>query len=241
MFKQWQKGLMLFFGLTLTVSAAIAQEEELERDPWEGLNRNLYVVHKGLDARFLRPLAVSYNAILPPPARSSVTNFFRNVNEIPNTINSILQAKPKQALIGTSRFLINSTLGIAGLFDVATKFGIERKPADFGQTLSVWGWKKSTFIIVPLLGPTTLRDGLGIGADYYLTPWPYLPDNIDWTAFGIYVISARASYLDSEALLNAAALDEYAFIRDAYLQNRAAFISGGAPPAEEYYDDNWYE
>ena len=201
-------------------------EEEVVSDPLEPMNRKLFSLHKWLDKAFFRPLAVSYRAVLPPVARKSVGNFFTNVDHIPITINNILQLRPMDAGNSAARLVINTTAGIGGLFDVATPLGFEYHKSDLGQTFARWGWSNSTFVFVPLFGPTTFRDGVGVVGDLYMTPWPYLHDAAEWSSAAVYAVDKRSQFMETEPILTVAALDEYSFIRDGYLISRRAFITG---------------
>lgn len=203
-------------------------EEVVIDDPLEPMNRKLFALHKWLDRHFFRPFAMSYRAVVPPPARKMVGNFFSNVNHIPITANNILQLRPKAAFNSGSRLVINTTIGIGGVFDPATPMGFSYHKSDLGQTFARWGWQNSTFIFVPLLGPSTMRDGMGIIGDLYMTPWPYLHDSIEWGAAALYAIDKRSQFFETEGVLEVAALDQYLFIRDSYLMSREAFIMGMA-------------
>ncbi|MFI4954440.1 MAG: VacJ family lipoprotein [Gammaproteobacteria bacterium] len=204
------------------------EEEVVIEDPLEPMNRKLFALHNWIDERFFRPFAVVYRAIVPPPGRKAVGNFFSNVDHIPITVNNILQLRPKAALNSGSRLVINTTVGIGGLFDPATPLGFEYRKSDLGQTLARWGWENSTYIFVPLFGPTTTRDGIGVVADLYMTPWPYLHDSVEWGSAALFAINQRSKFIETEGLLAVAALDQYSFIRDGYLISREAFITGAA-------------
>lgn len=223
--KSLAKNLSVFMmALSLLACAHAQTYSPSEDDPLEPLNRQLFSFHKWADERFFKPIALSYRAIVPPAVRKGVNNVFANVDEIPITVNNVLQGEFKRAGGSTRRFVINTIFGVAGIFDVAGDMGYIRERSDFGQTLYHWGWKQSSYIFVPLFGPTTIRDGIGVVADVYMMPWPYLEENIEWAAFGIFAVNQRAKFLDTEVLLSVAALDEYSFLRDGYLANRKIFV-----------------
>ena len=225
---------------TLISPGTFAQEEEKKNpDPLEPMNRKLFALHNWIDLRFFRPLAVTYRAIVPTPVRKSVNNVFANADEIPITVNNLLQGEPRRAAASARRLLINSTIGIAGIFDPATRMGYERERADFGQTMAHWGWKNSSYVFVPLFGPTTTRDGIGIVADLYMTPWVYLGTEVEWTAAGIYALNQRSKFIETEGIVAVAALDEYTFIRDGYLANRKVFVSGETEADVDDTQEDW--
>ena len=213
-----------------------------ERDPLERINRQIYTFNRALDKAAVRPTARAYVLLTPESGRRGVSNFFENVDEPWTAINALLQAKPKVALRAVARFLINITLGVGGLADHATFFGIERQDEDFGQTLAVWGLGSGPFLMLPILGPSTLRDGAGQIAELYADPYGILrsrlrlnlPGRIALT--GLAGVDARARLLDGADTVLDTAADEYATVRSAYLQNRRNDIFDGSPPIE---DDEW--
>lgn len=194
-------------------------------DPWEGFNRRVFVFNDVLDRYALKPVATGYRTVTPDPVQTGVGNFFSNLGEIRTAINSLLQGKPANAGLATSRFLINSTVGIGGLLDYATLMEINASDEDFGQTLAVWGWEDSRYLVLPLLGPSTLRDTTGLPADMAAYPTTYVED--DATRLGLRalnIVDIRAGLLDQEKLISG---DRYRFIRDAFLQRRQFEINDG--------------
>lgn len=194
-------------------------------DPYEGFNRKVMAFNDGADKLFLNPLALGYLAATPKPVRQSVHNVFANLNEPTVIINQFLQGKGRLGLQDTARFLINTTLGIAGLFDVAAKMGLARHNEDFGQTLGSWGAGSGAYLIIPFWGPVTTRDGIGDIANSYT----YLPRYIDHPrtrnqVLGLGIIDKRAYLLGAEELIQG---DRYLFIRDAYLQSREFLTRDG--------------
>ncbi|WP_153039242.1 VacJ family lipoprotein [Microbulbifer sp. Q7] len=201
-------------------------EEPEDRDPWEGFNRAMFRFNDTADRWFLKPAAVSYRQITPVFMQTGISNFFANMHEVNNVLNNILQWKWGQASNDTGRFLINSTVGVVGLFDVAQHMGLERSDGeDFGQTLAVWGMESGPYLVVPFMGPSTVRDAPAIVVDWYTNPLTYLEDNaVENTLKGIDLIQLRASLLQTESLLQG---DRYVLMRDAYLQRREFLINDG--------------
>lgn len=208
-------------------------------DPWEPFNRRVYKMNDALDRAFLKPSATVYRRVLPAPVRKSINNFYNNLDMIPTVGNDILQAQGKWAIRDTWRFIINSSLGVGGLFDVAKTFGLPPHSNDLGLTLAKWGDKNSPYLVLPLLGPSTLRDGAGWLFQFALySPYVYINnDPVVYSLLAIRTIDLRSQMLDTDKIMDEA-LDKYAFMRDAYLQYRNHLISGaqqdnGAP----YVDD----
>jgi phospholipid-binding lipoprotein MlaA len=233
-------GLVLIAMLMLSGCASqTANLTNPESDPWEASNRRVYGFNTAVDNAILKPVAKGYDVIMPDAPQRGVRNFFRNLRWPVTFINLLLQGHVEDSLISTGRFLMNSTLGLFGFFDVATKAGIEDFDEDFGQTLAVWGWKNSRFIMVPLIGPATIRDfssegvaSYGIGS--FLNPTRYMiTEHNNYVPFIIDVISLRASFLPYEKDIQSST-DPYAFVRDAYLQSRRFNIYNGEPPAPDY-------
>jgi phospholipid-binding lipoprotein MlaA len=203
------------------------------RDPWEGLNRKTYAFNDALDRAVLKPVAQGYVKVVPAPAREGVNNFYENLEDIGTSLNNFLQGKPAHGFSDAGRFLLNTTLGFFGLWDVATPMGLEKHYEDFGQTLGVWGVQSGPYLVLPLLGPSTLRDAPAKAVDpswYYSNSrlldngWEY------WSFWTLDKVRTRAGLLQSEKLLDDAALDKYTFIRDAWLQRRRSMVYDGNPP-----------
>jgi len=214
--------LIVLIAACLLLNIAFAQQA----DPYEQFNRDTYRMNKTLDKALVKPVAQVYDAIAPVPLKMGVSNFFSNLGEVPSVANATLQFKFKHAITGTMRFLINSTVGVLGLVDVATRLGLPAHYEDFGLTLAHWGWKDSSYLVLPLLGPTTVRDALGRPVNYYGTLYPYLyPQRLRFLLPGLSGINIRASLLDGESAAKQASFDEYRFIRNAYLQKRNAQIN----------------
>lgn len=196
-------------------------------DPWESFNRKIYTFNDYADRYFLKPVAKGYDWVTPQFLQDGIHNMFDNVGEVGNIANSLLQAKFHDTANDTARLLVNSTVGLVGFFDVASRLGLEEHEEDFGQTLGYWGVGPGPFIVVPLLGPRSVRDGFGTVADAYSDPIPYLFDNDVPTRnslLGLRVIDGRAQLLDAEELISG---DRYIFLRDAYLQRREFLVKDG--------------
>ncbi|MBM3344836.1 MAG: VacJ family lipoprotein [Betaproteobacteria bacterium] len=207
-------------------------------DPFEPVNRAVYKFNDGVDTVLFRPLAQGYRAVLPQFVRTSVSNFFSNINDVLVCLNNLLQGKPTAAYADLGRFLMNSTLGLGGLFDIATPLGVEKNNEDFGQTLGRWGVGGGPYLVLPFLGPSNIRDTVGRAVDSYGDPLRYMND-IRWrnSLVGTRFVNQRAELLDTTTILETAALDEYLFVRDAYLQRRRNLIYDGTPPREKF-DEN---
>lgn len=209
-------------------------------DPYESINRTTYKFNTAFDRTMLKPAAKLYKAALPPQVRLGVSNAYDNLHMIPTVANDILQAKWTVAIKDSWRFLLNSTLGVAGVFDVATHFSLPPHSNDLGLTFAQWGDKQSPYFVIPFLGPSTIRDGAGMLFDFTVfTVYPYIkPYKLQYGLIGLRYVDLRAELLDTERLLQQA-LDPYSFIRDAYLQHRAHLIGGSVDaPSDLYVDDD---
>jgi phospholipid-binding lipoprotein MlaA len=208
-------------------------------DPYESFNRKVYNFNMAVDATLLKPPAKFYHAVVPRVVRKGIGNAFNNLDMLPTVANDLLQAQGKWAIKDSWRFVINSSLGVAGLFDVANKFGLPPHYNDLGVTFAKWGDKKSPYLVIPLIGPSTIRDGSGWLFQFIL--WsPYVYINNDAVAYGLLglrYIDLRSQLFDSERIMNEA-LDKYSFMRDAYLQHRAYLISGAEQDNGSLYVDD---
>ncbi len=225
--------LIVIFSLTLLGCATTRTPEQaaafakkpLITDPYEPFNRAVFKVNKGLDTVLVKPLAKGYRAVTPAPVRTSIGNFFANIEEVSVFANTVFQARFDDAGTTVGRFAINSTLGVLGLFDVASEMGLEHQQADFGQTFYTWGIKRSAYLMLPLLGPSTVREGVGKVPGYLFSVWDFAPADVQIIAFGLMALDGRSRFLDQEELLNTA-FDEYTLIRDIYIQQRSRFLLG---------------
>ncbi|HZX76006.1 VacJ family lipoprotein [Lysobacter sp.] len=195
-------------------------------DPWERYNRQMHRFNNAVDRTVAKPLARGYVKVVPRPFRLGVSNFFNNLGQPVSAVNALLQGKPKQAGQSLGRFLINSTLGIAGIFDPASDAKLPNKSEDFGQTLGVWGWKKSRYVELPLFGPRTLRDSFGMVGDAPLSPLRQVEaDNIRIPLQGVQLVDVRSQLLATDSFREGAE-DDYALVRDAWMQRRDYQIFG---------------
>lgn len=202
-------------------------------DPFESVNRRIYQFNEGFDKAVLAPTARAYRAVLPQFVRGSVSNFFSNLRDVRAVVNNTLQGKFTDAYTDFGRVAINSTLGIVGLFDIASEAGIEKHDEDFGQTLGRWGVAPGPFLMLPILGPSTLRDTAGLFVDYKTDPIGEVdPSRARNQIAGARLVERRAELLDASKVLHQAALDEYEFVRDAYLQRRRNLVYDGKPPKD---------
>ncbi|NCF61808.1 MAG: VacJ family lipoprotein [Gammaproteobacteria bacterium] len=205
-----------------------------ERDPWEAYNRKIHAFNMGFDRAIFRPVAKGYDVIMPDAPQRGVRNFFRNLAYPVTFLNLILQGKFEDSLTATGRFLANSTFGVLGFFDVATKADIPKFDEDMGQTLAVWGWKDSRYLVMPFFGPYTARDFLGRGFYGYFHPISYVAREYNnYVPLVVDLITLRAELLPFQEEMESAA-DPYVLIRDVWLQNRQYKIYDGDPPAPDY-------
>jgi phospholipid-binding lipoprotein MlaA len=227
-------GLLLLVANTL----ALAQEsttqetneesyirEEAAIDPWENYNRHIFEFNEQLDKYIAKPVAQGYKDITPDTVEESVTNVFDNAGNVVTITNDVFQLKGHQAASDTARFLLNSTFGLLGIFDVASKVGLEKHKEDFGQTFGYWGVDSGNYIVWPILGPSTLRDSVGMVPDRAIDPisnWHNVSQRN--TATGLKMVDTRANLLDAEKVISG---DRYLFIRDAYLQHREYLVQDG--------------
>ena len=205
-------------------------------DPHESLNRPVYRAFDAVDRRVLQPVARGYKRVMPNWAETGVANFFANLRDVDGALNALLQGKPGAAGRDLSRVVINSTIGIGGLIDVAGKSGLQPSGEDFGQTLAVWGVTRTRYVYTPPLGPTTVRDLPG-AALQGATPGLLLGGGYTWWLGLLDLLSARAGALAATDARDVAALDPYAFTRDAYFQRRQFVIFDGDPPVEDFFDE----
>jgi phospholipid-binding lipoprotein MlaA len=208
------------------------------KDPWEGFNRSMFRLNDQIDQSVTRPLAQAYVDVTPSLVRKGVRNFFGNISDFWSAANSALQFKPLEATEGLMRVMINTTIGVYGLMDWATPMKLERHTEDFGQTLGVWGVPSGPYVVLPLLGPSTLRDSSALLAlDVKATPIQRVrPSENKYELTALNLTDKRAKYLGLEQELEEAALDRYSFVRDVYLQKRRSDIYDGEPPTEKEED-----
>jgi len=216
--------ILFLFGFAIPFNCFAQTEQNI--DPWQGFNRAMFSFNDTLDHWAVKPLAQGYKFVMPDPLEIGVSNIFNNIREVPNAINGVLQGDFKGAAHDTGRLLVNTTLGVAGLLDVAKYMNLPADdPEDFGQTLAVWGVGQGPYLVLPLLGPSTLRDGVGKPVDWYTTPVAYIEDvPTTNTLFALSLVDTRANLLALEGSISG---DRYTFIRDVYLQRREFLINNG--------------
>jgi len=231
--------LRLVTALTIvTLTGCAAPQTRNPADPLESFNRGVYQFNDTLDKAVIKPVAQGYNKAMPDVAKTLVSNFFSNLNDIAVTANDFLQFKFAQGFSDGMRVLVNSTIGIGGLIDVAS-MNLEKHNEDFGQTLGYWGVGSGPYLMLPILGPSTLRDGIGELADSQVSP--VSRTNHVRTRNQMYLtrgINRRAELLSGENVMEGAIIDRYAFIRDAYLQRRQSLVFDGNPPHDAYEDES---
>ena len=232
------RGAMLALGVTVLLSGCAGPNP---RDPYESFNRAMFSFNDTVDTYALKPVATAYKNVLPSFVQTGVNNFFGNLADAWSAVNNLLQGNGQAGMSDVSRFALNSTLGIVGLFDIASEAGLQKHKEDFGQTLGVWGVPSGPYLMLPLLGPSTVRDTVALPADYKGDIWSYKePTYIRNTGTVLRVVDARANLLDASSLLEDAALDRYEFIRDGYLQRRESQIhpDGDGPMKKSQKDDS---
>lgn len=224
-------------GAALLLGALVGHAAEAAGDPWEGFNRRVFAFNEFMDRALLKPVATGYQAVTPQFVDVGVSNFFANLGEVPSFANHVLQGRIADAGLDAGRFAVNTTLGIVGLFDVASRMGIQQRSTDFGITLGRWGVDPGPYLVLPLLGPSTVRDGVGRGGDWFVTPVNHVDDETArWSLRALDIVDTRADLFASEELITG---DRYAFLRNLYVKRRAFLIDGG--PAEADFDDGFDE
>ncbi len=221
---------------TVAGCAGPQSKSDANTDPLEPANRAFYGLNEGLDRGLVKPVAEVYDKITPRVARTAVTNFFDNLFYLNVIVNSFLQGKSDQGVSDTVRFVVNSTLGIGGLFDVASGMGLPMHNEDFGQTLATWGFNPGPYVYLPIKGPNSGRDLPDLLTSALLNPLTYISGGILLPIQALRVISLRANLLDETRIRDEAAVDPYSFTREAYLQRREYLIYDGTPPSEGYED-----
>ena len=209
------------------------------RDPFEGFNRSVFQFNEKLDQAVVKPVAETYQQITPQPVRTGVKNFFGNLSDVWSTVNNALQLKPVPAVESFMRVLVNSTVGLYGVLDIATELKLERHSEDFGQTLGYWGVSSGPYLVLPLLGPSTLRDTASLSVDTQgnlARRVEHVPTRN--TLLATSAVEKRARYLGAGERLDELALDKYIFVRDVFLQKRLSEVWDGEPPeASQSQDD----
>lgn len=233
---------LLLCGLTLALASGCATVPAGPTavspvDPWEAWNRKVFAFNETVDQAVLKPVAQVYRDVVPQLVRTGVSNFFGNIGDVWSTANHFLQGKVATGLEMGMRVLSNTLFGLGGLLDPATEMNLPRRSEDFGQTLGVWGLPAGPYIVLPLLGPSSLRDAAGAPLDRYAgAPTLYVDVNT-YAAAALQLVNIRAELLATTKLLDDVSLDKYSFVRDGYLSRRLDQVYDGAPPLEKFEDD----
>lgn len=238
------------FGIALlavaTISAGCASPDgpvDPYADPWEPMNRKIFAFNDSLDVWALEPVARGWDFVVPDPVETSIHNFFENLRYPVVFVNDVLQAKPEQAIMETWRFLVNSSIGVAGFFDPATPLGLIRREEDFGQTLAVYGLSSGPFLMLPLFGPSSPRDTTGLVADSLVPPAGFvgiIPFWVNAGARSVAVVNTRARFLEEIEEAKRSSVDYYVFLRNGYIDYRRNQITDGAP-ARDRFRESLYE
>lgn len=223
---------MVLAGMAIGLLAGCATSGN-PKDPIEGFNRAMFAFNEGLDSAIVKPVAKGYETVLPSPIRTGVTNFFANIEDVFIGVNNLLQGKIPQAFNDFGRVAINSTIGLLGVLDIASDAGLEKHDEDFGQTFGRWGVGNGAYVVVPVFGPRTARDTVGLVLDVAADPVAdHRPKRTRDAALVLRAISDRANLLPADKVVEEAALDKYSYMRDAYLQRRRNLIHDGNPPRD---------
>ncbi len=214
-----------------SLSCALAQSPAPHNDPLEPVNRGFFALNEALDTVALKPIATIWNTVLPKPVRMGVANVFGNLDDVFIGANHLLQGRGRDAMTDFSRVLINSTVGIAGLIDVASTQNLQKGEGDFGQTLGVWGAEPGFYLVLPLMGPSSARDTIGRAARVASDPRTYMVDAWSYGLIGLEFVQIKADNVDNANLIDTSSLDKYAFTRNLYLQRRAAIVQSGREAA----------
>lgn len=213
-----------------------AKAEDANVDPLEGFNRTVFTFNEGLNTVAIKPITTLYKFVTPDFLEKGISNFFSNLFYPKVIVNQLLQGKPMLALQDTTRFVVNSTIGIGGLLDVASDGGLEAHSEDFGQTLAVWGFEESPYLVLPIFGPSTVRDGIGKLPDMYMNPMFHVEDKGTRRALlAGSIVDARSNFMKAEELITG---DKYLFLRDAYLQRRQFLINDKKAAETDPFVDN---
>lgn len=227
--------------VVLLQACAVTSPYDEVSDPLEGVNRVVYRFNDALDRNLLKPVAENYQEYVPSPVRAGVGNFFSNIYEPIVIVNGLLQWKPEQAISDTMRFGFNTVFGVVGLIDVSTEWGLEKHNDDFGQTFGVWGFGEGWYLVLPLLGPSTVRDTAGLLPASYMDPisrWTSGWERVGW--YSLFTISKRADLLSLTGILDAGSVDAYLEVRTAYRQQRWYDIHDGDLPDADFSDDELF-
>nr|WP_148217489.1 VacJ family lipoprotein [Allochromatium vinosum] len=241
--RSWTRALAWLVAPTLLLGCASKPDRELDpRDPLEPLNRATFRFNMNFDKALVQPIARGYQKVTPEPVDRGITNFFDNLADVTSAVNNVLQFKMSRAGSDVGRVFINSTVGVLGFVDVATNVGLPSYKEDFGQTLGYWGLESGAYLVTPFLGPSSMRDAIGMGGDIVMDPLVNLKKHqVHWGLVGVRVIDRRADLLTATEIVEEASIDPYSFVRDAYLQRRQSLVYDGNPPTDTSQPDFWDE
>ncbi len=240
-FRTCLHSLLLIYSLVLFSGCASTAQTNGNRDPLEKINRPIHNLNHALDTVFLSPVVEVYVKVLPKPIRSGVSNVFSNLGEPNVIINDILQGKLNIAMSDTMRFIVNSTIGLGGILDPGTQMGLEKHHEDYGQTFAIWGFGEGPYLVLPLSGPTTLRDLPGSFLSSFTNPIVYINDDAIRFAIGsLGMLNTRANNIDNVKNVDESAIDRYIFVREAFRNYRTFNIYDGNPPLESMLEDDLY-
>ncbi len=232
MFQTSSRCVSVVAALTLMATTPVLAEDP--RDPWEGYNRAMHSFNDGFDKALLKPAAKMYQAVTPEPVDRGISNFFSNLGEIRNFFACMLQGKPEEGGNSLARLLINSTVGVGGFLDVATDMGIRKSEEDFGQTFGSWGAEPGPYFVLPFVGPSTVRDAFGKPFDYATSPTTWLNGEAAMIGYSIDAVDTRADLMATEEAVEDITEDQYALMRDAYLDRREFLVNDGDASYEDY-------
>ncbi len=232
-----RKLLTLLLPALLLGGCATVEGPREKKDPFESMNRAVFEFNDGFDRHIFKPVAETYDEVLPTQVNTSISNLFRHLDDVVVITNDLLQLKGGQTASDIGRFTFNTLFGVVGLFDVASHMELPKHNEDFGQTLGRWGVGPGPYIVLPVLGPSTMRDTPSLLADWEVDPVYEIDDTAArWGTIGLRGVDTRAGLLRASRILDTAALDRYVFMRDAYLQRRNNLVYDGNPPQSELDD-----
>lgn len=232
-------GKILVISLLLLLQACATVKNADVRDPWESMNRSVYNFNEVLDNIAIQPAAKAYNAVLPSPVRTGIHNFVGNLGDVWTLANTALQLKLQASAETFMRITVNTVFGLGGVLDVATEMRLEKRKEDFGQTLGYWGVKPGPYVVLPILGPSTVRDALATPIDMQGDVTQQFNDQATRSVLTVTrILDVRSGLLETLDVIKAAALDPYSFVRDAYLQKRENDVHDGNPPARFDYSES---
>ncbi len=234
-------GVVAVAAFVLSGCSTVPADQKVESDPWESMNRSLFRLNKNVDKVITKPLAKGYDKVVPRPVKRGVSNFFHNLTTPHSALNNFLQGKPRNGFSEIGRFLFNSTLGIGGLFDIATAGGMEAYDEDFGQTAAVWGIPDGPYVMLPFLGPRTLRDAILMPLDRMADPiFHYDNTSARDKLVVLGIIDLRHRLLAADKFLDDSK-DSYVTLRESYLQNREFEVYDGDPPVDDDFFDEFLD